>query len=247
MSQTEELAQWLETVSDKVRKNVEVVSPEDVGLDYFLHITTNTANKKYIPQIGRRQAYSEDRTVPRITVAPTVLGCMIGYAKTDYDFQNYAPTGKPDQANYKGGWKIYAIPFQAALKPTTRMVFDATRSDEHWLVSYNRETNEYASVEVGKMFYRSLRLMAREGGTPTTEVEMYLEITREEGIWFSKNHYLKPGYYCVTGPGYRDVKDWSDDEAYAVKPISREVYFSAKNASADLLGLTDGIPPHLQW
>src|ERR1700741_3061096 len=101
MSPSEELTQWLETVSEKVRKNVTVVTPEEVKQDYFLHISTDTSIKKFVPVIGRRQAYSEDRSVPRVTVAPTLLGCFIGYAKADYDFQNTPSTAKNDQKGYK--------------------------------------------------------------------------------------------------------------------------------------------------
>lgn len=247
MSQIEQLTQWLETVPEKVRRNVNVVGPDDVKLDYFLHISTNTAIKKFIPLIGRRQAISEDRTVPRITVATSLLGCFIGYAKADFDFKSYASNGTSENAYYKGGWKIYALPFEAALKPSARLVFDAKKSDEHWLVSYSRETNEYPSAEAGKMFYRSLRLISRSGEDPDGEMELYAEITKEEGIRFSKNHYLNPGYYRIVGPVQQNVQDWTDDEDYIVTPIEKTEYFSAKNASADLLGLTSGIPPHLQW
>ena len=246
MSQTEELAQWLETVPEKVRKNVQVVTPEEVKQDYFLHISTNTNIKKFIPLIGRRQAYSEDRTVPRVTVAPTLLGCFIGYAKADHDFQEYRSTGKPEHANYKGGWKIYALPFEAALKPNARMVFDAPASDEHWLVSFNRETNEYIPQAAGKMFYRSLRLISRSGKLPEGEMELYVEITKEGGIRFSKNHYLNPGYYRVVGPIQQNVATWKDDGDYVVTPIDKAEYASAKQAAADLLGFKEP-PPHQQW
>jgi hypothetical protein len=247
MSPSEELTQWLETVSDKVRNNVTVVTPEDVRQDYFLHISTNTAIKKFIPVIGRRQAYSEDRTVPRVTVAPTLLGCFIGYAKADYDFQNHRSNGKPDQSGYKGGWKIYALPFEAALKPGARMVYDSRISDEHWLVSYSRETNEYIPVQAGKMFYRSLRLVSQSGKLPQGEMELYVEVTLEGGFKFSKNHFLNPGFYRIVGPVQQNVKSWTDDKDYVVTPIDKADYLSAKNAAADLLGLTDGIPPHLHW
>lgn len=247
MSQIEELTEWLETVPEKVRKNVTVVSPVEVKQDFFLHMSTATTIKKFIPIVGRRQAYSEDRSVPRITVAPTLLGCFIGYAKAEYDFQELVSTGKPTEGNYKGGWKIYAIPFEAALKPGARMVYDSRLSDEHWLVSYSRETNEYVPEQAGKMFYRSLRLIGRSGKAPEGEMELYVEIIKEDGIRFSKNHFLNQGYYRIVGPVAPNVASWTDDGDFTVTPIDRGDYMSAKNAAADLLGLTEGIPPHLQW
>lgn len=247
MSQAEQLTQWLETVSEKVRKNVTVVTPEEVGQDYFLHMSTDTGIKKFIPHIGRRQAYSEDRSVPRITVAPTLLGCFIGYAKADYDFQNLPHVKKADEKGYRGGWKIYALPFEAALKPTARMVYDSRVSDEHWMVSYSRETNEYIPETAGKMFYRSIRLVSRTGKSPEGEMELYVEITKPGGIRFSKNIRLDVGYHRIVGPVQQNVKSWTDDKGYVSTPIDKAEYFSAKNASADLLSLTPGIPPHLQW
>jgi hypothetical protein len=247
MSQIKQLTQWLETVPERVRKNVTVVGHDEVNLDYFLHISTDTNIKKFIPFIGRRQAVSEDRTVPRITVATSLLGCLIGYAKADFDFKTYASNGTPQNAGYKGGWKIYSIPFEAALKPTKRLVFDAPESDEHWLVSYSRETNTYQPEQAGKMFYRSLRLIARSGKDPEGEIELYAEITKEEGIRFSKHHFLNPGFYRIVGPVQKNVESWEDDGHYFIAPIEKAEFFSAKNASADLLGLTEGIPPHLQW
>jgi hypothetical protein len=246
MSQTDELAQWLETVPEKVRKNVSIVTPVEVKQDFFLHISTATNIKKFIPLIGRRQAYSEDRTVPRVTVAPTLLGCLIGYAKADHDFREYHSTGKPEHGNYKGGWKIYALPFEAALKPNARMVYDAQASDEHWLVSYSRETNEYIPQAAGKMFYRSLRLIGRSGKKPAGEMELYVEVTKEDGLRFSKSHFLNPGYYRVVGPVQENVASWKDDSEYVVTPIDKDDYLSAKNAAADLLGFKDP-PPHQQW
>jgi hypothetical protein len=247
MSPSEELTQWLETVSEKVRKNVQVVTPEEVKQDYFLHISTDTAIKKFIPLIGRRQAYSEDRSVPRVTVAPTLLGCFIGYAKSEYDFNNLKPTGKPEDRGYKGGWKIYALPFEAALKPGARMVYDSRLSDEHWLVSYSRETNEYVPEQAGKMFYRSLRLVGQQGKLPSGEMELYAEITMPGGIRFSKSHFLNPGYYRIVGPVQQNVKSWTDDKDFVITPIDKADYMSAKNAAADLLGLVEKVPSYLQW
>lgn len=247
MNQDKELEQWLDTVSEKVRRNVQVVTPPEVGQDFLLHISTNTNIRKFVPFIGRRQAASEDRSVPRITVAPSLLGCLIGYAKADWDFKTVQNTAKPADGGYKGGWKIYSLDFEAALLPNTRMVYDQKASDEHWLVSYNLKTNEYYPRTAGKMFYRSMRLIARNGKDPYGEIELYVEVIKTGGLLFSKNHHLDPGYYRIVGPGQQHVRSWQDDSDYEVRPIDRAEYYSAKNASADLLGLTEGIPPHLEW
>lgn len=243
MDSVDQLEKWLEHASEKVQRNVEIVTPVELEQDFLLHMSTNTSIRKWIPLIGRRQAASEDRTVPRITVAPTILGCFIGYAQADADFRVLAADGTKEEEGYKGGWKLYAFPFEAALKPNNKLVYDAKYSDETWLTTYSPETVEYTAINAGKMFFRSIRMIARSGRKPYTEVELFAEITKEGGVRFSKNHHLDKGFWKVEGPYQMHVSSWQDDKEFTVKQITREDYMSAKMAHADLLSL----PPHQRW
>lgn len=243
MEPSEQLEKWLESAAEKVRRNVTIVTPVDLEQDYLLHISTNTAIRKFVPLIGRRQAPSEDRTVARITVAPTLLGCFIGYAQADGDFRALSADGTKEEDGYKGGWKIYCFPFEAALKPNNKLVYDSSASDEMWLTSYSPETTEYIPETAGKMFFRSMRYVGRSGRKPYAEVEIYIEITKESGVRFSKNHFLDKGYWKVEGPYQQHVSSWKDDREFHVANVTREEYLSAKLASADLLSL----PPHQRW
>lgn len=243
MDSVDQLEKWLEHAAEKVRRNATIVTPVDLEQDFLLHISTNTTIRRFTPLIGRRQAVSEDRTVPRITVAPTVLGCFIGYAKADTDFQHSVSDGTKEMEGYKGGWKIYCFPFEAALKPNNKLVYDASASDEMWLTSYSAETAEYVPQTAGKMFFRSMRFVGRSGRRPYTEVEIYLEITREGGLRFSKNLFLDQGYWKIEGPYQQHVASWKDDKEFHSQSITREEYMSAKMAAADLLSL----PAHQRW
>jgi hypothetical protein len=243
MEPSEQLEKWLEHAAEKVQRNVEVVTPVDLEQDYLLHMSTNTSIRKFVPLIGRRQAVSEDRTVPRITVAPTILGCFIGYAQAHGDFQHLNADGTKEDEGYKGGWKIYSFPFEAALQPNTKLVYDAKSSGELWLTSYSPETVEYIPHTAGKMFFRSMRLIGRSGAKPYTEMELYIEVAKEGGLRFSKNHYLDKGYWKIEGPYQQHVASWTDDKHFHVTEITREEYLSAKVASADLLSL----PAHQRW
>lgn len=246
MKSQKEIEAWTELLSEKVKRNIEIVTPETVGQNFFLHITKDTSLKKFIPHIGKRQGNQEDRTVPRVTVAPTLLGCFIGYAASWYDFSNLASTGKKEELNYKGGWGIYAVEFEAAVKPNNKLVYDASQSGEHWLVTYSAETVEYTPKMIGKAFYRSVRLISRDGKQPHAEVEMYLEINKEDGIRFSKSIKLTKGFWKITGPIDYRVASWAADKAYTASEITKAEYSSAKAESASLLSYQER-PAYLSW
>lgn len=247
MNPAEELEAWLETATEKVRRNVTVVTPETIHQPYFLHISTDTTIKSFTPIVGRRQSNMEDRTIPRVAVAPTIFGCFIGYAAAHHDFFKLASSGKKEDLNYKGGWLIYALPFEAALKPSRKLLFDTEMSDEHWLVSYSKRSIEYKPVPVGKVFYRSINLLAKSGSHPTAEGVMYFEILKEEGLRFSKNILLTKGYWVVEGPMNYGSAFWDDDAAFTIREIDKPEYMTTKNLSASLLNFTEKPPSYFNW
>jgi len=245
MKPEKELETWLETSPEKVRRNVEIVTPETLGSDFLLHISTNSSIKKFTPHIGQRQATSEDRTVPRVTVANTLLGCFIGYSASFHDFSKLASTGKKEEGSYKGGWVIYALPFKAALRPTPKLVYDAKQSGEHWLVSYSPQEIEYKPILIGKVFYRSVTLVARAGKQPDAFADMYVEVNTETPILFSENIKLTKGYWIITGPMDYRVASWKTDKAFSAKEISKSDYLTSKTAAAGMLSY-DERPAYLE-
>lgn len=240
-SAAEDLEAWLEGSAEKVRRNVVIETPESLGFDYLLHVSTNTNIRKFVPLIGRRQAPSEDRTVPRICVAPSLLGCFIGYAQAHDDFRLLPANGV--EHGYKGGWKIYGFKYEATLRPNAKLVYDANMTDEMWLTAYNAATAEYVPEAMGKVFLRSMRLIGRSGKTPVAEMEMFVEVSHAAGVMFSKNIFLEKGYWVIDGPMQQNVRSWKTDKDFAVRQIERNEYLSAKAAHADLLAL----PVSLLW
>lgn len=241
-SATEDLEAWLEGSAEKVRRNVVIETPETLGTDYLLHISTNTNIREFVPLIGSRQDPREDRTVPRICVAPHLLGCFIGYQKAGDDFHVGVPATL-DDASFKGGWKIYGFKFDAALRPNNKLVPDTSRSEEIWLTAYNRQTAEYVPETLGKAFMRSVSLVARSGKAPSADMELYVEVSHDAGVRFSKNLFLEKGYWVIEGPTDDHVTTWQDDKDFEVRSIERNEYISAKAAHADLLAL----PVSLLW
>jgi hypothetical protein len=235
-----------------------VVTPEDLKKDcphesydgsYFLHISNNPNIRKFIPQLTLRGAPSENRDITRVYVAPTLLGCFIGYGQAGSEFANKTADGNDEENGYKGGWKIYALPFRAALKPNRKMCMDQKESDEHWMVTYSPDTTEYIPESAGRVFYHQIVLTGRSKKTPEAWVTMYVEITKEDGLRFSENHFLKKGCYRIEGPEQQHVESWRDDKEFKVVPISRGDYQAAKAQSAALLSYKElENPPHyLKW
>lgn len=247
MSDVEQLQAILDIKAPKVARNAVIVTPDQLPFPLFLHISKDTDVKKWVPVIGTRQADSEDRTTPRITVAPTILGCMIGYGSIMFDFQERKADGSKYEVGYKGGYQIYGFPFQAAIKPNKRLVFDQENSDEHWLVTYDKETIEFHPEKMGQMFYKWVRGDARNNELPVYTGELLVEVTYPAGFPFSKNHFLKPGHYSITGPMDRHVENWFDDAEFIIQPISRGEYIKAKVGSANLLSHQVKLPNFMQW
>lgn len=248
MNDAEQLLEYVDTaLPEKVQRSVTVVTPETLGQDHMVHISMDTNIRNFVPLIGRRQGHSEDRTVPRITVAPTLLGAFIGYAVSEFCFVESRDTTTNNDDTWKGGWKIYGLPFQACLKPDTKMVYDGRMSDEHWLVRYSQETSVYKPVTFGRCFYRELRLTARTGKNPTYDCSLYIEVVWPEGIRFSKNIFLKQGCHLIEGAAPSNLYSWASDRDLKHLEVSAGEYKSQKNACAALLGLTDPVPSYLFW
>ena len=201
MNDKELLEERLGTLSPVVERNAEIVIPNEENNGFMLHISTNTNIKEFIPIIGFRQAKSEDRTVPRICVAPHLLGCLLGYAAVEHDFHNsYGHNEKEaKKKDYKGGYKIYGFEFKACLRPNKKLVYDVECSDEHWLVNYSEETTVYKPMDLGRIFVRSVSYKSVNDKHPESSMELYVEIRNAERVRFSKNLVLEKGYYRIDG------------------------------------------------
>lgn len=180
--------------TDQVKKNIEIISAGDAKLPYFLHLTLEK-KPKYVPRIGTRQGSTEDRTVTRVTVADTLIGCYVGYASfIDQFFQQNAYMGNKG-IDFNNGLYLRKLPFKYALKPNSKLVFDQKKSNEHWLVNYSKETAEYESEEIGKLFISAMSAMPDGKKYPKLSAEFFLQV--EIPIYLTESIFLEAGYYVV--------------------------------------------------
>lgn len=223
----------LSILTPKVKNNITEVTPESLGQSFLLHIDQKTP-RVFIPQMPRRAANSEDNTVPRITVSDTLLGCIIGYSGLDYDFHTSA----------KNGCFINALEFEYAVKPTVKLVYDADITNEHWLITYNKNTVTYKPKTIGKMFITKLTY-EREGSGESKPpnlnklAEIALEIEDDISIRIHGDVTVSKGYYKFM----LDMTTWNTD-VLKIKKLSIAEYISLKQTHAAMLSRD---PIFTQW
>ena len=230
---------------DKVSKNLEIVSADEMKKPFFLHVTTEKM-PTYIPRIGYRQADSEDRTTARVTVAATLLGCIIGYSALHWNLMN-SSSNEYTSGKWLGGLYIRKIPFEYALKPTSKLIYDQAATDEHWLVNYNKETSKYPSSQIGKFFPSRLILEARNNKDPFHTLECFVSITEE--IYWSENELIGPGYYFISFP-YNSNTTWKTTKGIKISKITKNEFDENKKQIAVMLSagfLINKKPVYAHW
>lgn len=178
-----------------VKKNCEIVTPDQLGQKLLLHISMDHYRPKFVPSVTRRAMADEDRQVPRISTATTLVGCIVGYSSLLHDFCNPINEKFRDNARtykWEGSWAIYGLPFDHALRPNAKLLPDVDRTEEHWLVTYSRDTVSYKPVKVGEFFIESIRQF-RLAGKLVEHVELLVRVDEADGIFFDQQHHLGPG------------------------------------------------------
>lgn len=226
---------YIKLLPERVIINTDIITPELLGQDFLLHLSTEkNKSKPYIPFISRRQGNSEDNTTPRVTVSDYILGCIHGY----YTMVNEIFTN-PDGLR---GLYINLLPFEYALKPNAKLVFDQSRSNEHWLIPYDEEHKEYKFERIGKVFIVNLIIEPDDSDNKyNASFDIFLEIDSDRTIKFSPKITLERGYYHI-----RNITDtmtqktsYKDDKNVICETISKSEYLAQKRISAGLLNHTD--------
>lgn len=216
----ENFDRYIESLSDKVRKNVTAVKASEHPLPFMLHITKDASGKVYVPRIGDRQAESEDRTVSRITCADTLLGCIIGHGYAVGGFLD--PWTDGDRR--AEGFRINRLDYEWCLKPNGRLVYDAVATNEHWLVSYSRETREYKPKRAGHFYIRSVTSNFEEHRKALDQyVTIFLEVSEKEGILLTPKKKLEQGYYRVQFR-YNNNTTFDSEKNAVARPIDRATF-----------------------
>lgn len=241
MSTISKLKTYLNIQHTRVRDGVEVVDTKTLTYP-LLHISTNHNIKEFIPSVTRRTAKNEDRSMPRVSVAPSLLGCFIGYV-IGWDAFYW-----PEQKGKKllQDWVVYGFETPYALKPNVKLLYDQKLSDEHWLVGYSQDTQVYKPVKLAKGFYKEARLIARPNMTPLAIVTILIHVY-DEPILFAEGIVLTKGYWKIEGPEPLYAKNWKESKLYKVAQTNRNE-FSFHTLRNNQIATEDfELPSYMGW
>ena len=234
MSAYTDLKEYLSQVNPKVVKNTEIITPEDLGQTGVFHIATLNFSA-LVPNISRRGAWTEDNTLPRVHCAPTLLGCLRGHAGiVELALNNLVGMAKGDE--YRGGFYIYHIPFEVALKPNKKMVYDCDYTDEVWLVPYSKETRLYRPDLIGKAVICSAKVESVKG-VLTTTLELAIDVPKGMKLAIDKENVLSEGYWLSYFVQTLNQRKSTEIEYVKSKPTTNGEFDNFKQERAAMLSL----------
>ena len=141
-----QLAKWLSQQPKKIREHLECMT----NYTKVYHISTNPGIRVFTPTIGTRQLPSEDRTIPRVCCAASIVDAVRGHAAVSGQAINRWKEGKA------GVFYIYQFPFTEYAKPDTTLVPDSGLTGELWVVPNSPMTTMFKAPIVGEFIVSSV-------------------------------------------------------------------------------------------
>ena len=243
------LSNFLALLPEESRKELKPVTPQGLKVENLLHMSKDLGIDGFVPTVTRRASENEDHSIARICTAPTLVGCIMGYAADANDFFRRPTTYNADRSRkvgFRGGWGVYGIPFDHALRPTSKMVPDVERSDEHWLVTYDPDNVVYKPELLAKFFYAHMKFEAT-AKYPTSDVEMLIEILTDTPIRIDHKLTLTRGCWKLKIKGLHSAKRWDKVPSIQAEQMLRPQYTAAKQLVASLLSYQEAVPPSMDW
>lgn len=206
----------------------------------LLHISTDTELKTMMPRIPQRTLRMEDGSFPRICVSSSLMGCIYGYSTA---IKQYYSGGH--LAHWLGGYVIYRVPFDIALRPHRTLLSDVDISDEHWLFHDPRYSNGYQTERIGECFIAAVpkgKITDSDGkeNSVTTECPVFYIHAEVDNVplWLRQGEFLvvKKGYYRMQINHYDHRLGVMDFSNVSVSRITLEKYLAAKDDALVLLG-----------
>lgn len=191
----ENLKNYLSTINPKILNNTDLVTPKIIGKSIMHHIAYKKFDKM-VPNISKRAGEKEDNTFLRVHVAPTLIGCIIGFGKLFYDIavaQNRKYTQLNDNTVY-----LYTVPFKYLLRPNIKLVYDARVTDEMWLFSYDADSRLLKPSYTEELKVLNVRVMP--GQTEDYQMVATFSINVAEGnvIELDKGKFIDEGSWVIT-------------------------------------------------
>jgi len=231
------LQERLKLYSDKVIKNTTIITPGEINQNFLLHIAKSKFTS-FTPVISKRAGSTEDNTLPRVHTAATLLNCIKAYAGVSYYATSAPPVLKVKPDSYLGGFYIYKIPFEVALKPNKQLVYDAATTDECWLVSYSPETRAFDTTVAGKFLPMQSIYVPVVGKYPSSITTYAVEINDPQGIPLTKEVYLKQGWWKLEIKG--------ETQLLSVAKLTQAEFDEEHKLKASMLSYSES-PAFAKW
>ena len=229
----------VQLLPDAVAKGLKVVAPADLPAGTLYHISTNHDIPVFIPCVSSRTVDGEDRSVPRGCVSPDILKAMLGYGAVYHDFQNWDDSKK--QMKNKANWMIYQFDFELAIRPMKKLLPDQRDTDEHWLITYSKNTREFKPTKVGKLKMVGYRTQYFKGDM-IDRLDLVAEVKAPQ-ILFSDGVLLTKGFYKLTLANWKVSNRKHGDISVTATPITGEEFKSYFSERVSL----ENLPPSANW
>lgn len=216
------------------------VMERDEDVPNLYHISKDGKIKKFIPFVTRRSIQEEDRSIPRVCVSENLWDCFAGYAAVVEDFHD-TPDG------FLGGYYVYALPFDLAVKPKSSILPDVNETNERWIVGFDESHLQIEPDIIGKVFVRQISNV-RNGKRLNRQLTLYIEVYEKDlPMRLNENVALDAGHYKVVVDGVVDRKAWAiSSDMVSVSIIDKLEYDSIKKQVASLLSF-DSVPASMKW
>lgn len=246
-SPEDQLRAWYARLPREVASELTPVRASKLPYPYLLHISRDNKIEKFVPSVTNRSLNGEDRSVPRVSTATTLAGCIIGYASDLHDFMTRPTTRSGDgtrKVSFAGGWTIYGVPFEFAVVPSKKLLPDVRRTEERWLVNYSDQWIQYPAIKLGKFFYQTVSYVAGKDG-PDTVVEMIVEVLTDDPIVFDDKHILTKGCWKLVISGMHTANRWDKIPVVQCEELEQRKYDESKMLIASMLSFEQYAPPSM--
>lgn len=231
----------LSLLGDHVNNHVKVLTPDQLKVPLLFRLDEYVP-KVLIPRMPVSAASNENSTVPRVVTATTIFGCMSGHAAMLWLILDRR-LGETGNNHYK----LTAFEFDYALLPDNKLVYDASDSQEAWLIAYNQDTTFFKPIFYGEVFFHKVSVIV-SGNTKLNKkiAEFLVHVTDQRGVNLTEGIFLEKGYYYVKAdvsryavPGAKDAPkrlSFKDASYFDVTPVSASVYKSFRDISVTKKG-----------
>lgn len=233
-TQLEAFTQYMKTVLGPRAKLVKPYTGTKENPN-LVHISTDGKIKEFTPMVSKRTAKHEDRTVPRVSTAPHLLGCINGYAATVEDFLGNW------KGDWEGGYYIYDIPYSVAASPDKELVYDVGWTEEKWIVPFDARHRSIQPKRVGKLILSSVHIQNSNDNNRLFSPVFYAQITDKTPVFLTAKVALTQGYWRIQFDSAEDTAAFSED-SLSFSEVTRDEFMSVKKVTAGLLSYVATAP-----